>query len=266
MKRKWKLLAILMALLLLNGCALSTLDDLYQVPKRSDDYNDLQAAIDANMDKLEFCAPLNGENLQTVQMADLDGDGIQEYLLFAKGTEEKPLHILVFAIKNGEYALADTIESHGTAFDLVQYVQMDDQPGVELIVGCQISQDVARSVSVYSLRDGKIVSIMSTNYSKFLPCDLMGDACGELMVFHPAEAVDDKGSAELFHFADGALSLYDRITLSGSMEQLIRIEQAQFQNGKNAVYVNCVLDNNSVSTDVLAVVNGELVNLADSGK
>lgn len=264
MNRICRFLVLVLSFLLLSGCSLQTLDDLYQVPKRSDEYNDLQEAIDKNLKGLEFCAPLSGDNLQTIQMADLDGDSVQECLLFAKGTEEKPLQILIFAMKNGEYALADTIESYGTAFDMVQYARIDDQPGVELIVGCQISQDVARSVGVYGFRSGKAVSLMSANYTRFLSCDLMDDDRSELMVFHSEENSEDHGLAQLYRYSNGKLSIYDQANLSGSAERIKRIVPGQLRNGENAVFVDIAVDRNSVTTDALAVVNGKLTNLADA--
>lgn len=261
MNRKWNIMALVLALLLLTGCSLRTLDDLYQVPKRSDDYSDLQSAIDKNMSGREYCAPLNGENLQTVQMADLDGDGVQEYLLFAKGTEEKPLQILIFRLEAGEYVLSDTIESHGTAFDLVEYARMDDRPGYELIVGCQISQDVARSVSVYCLREGKAVSLMSANYTKFLSCDLTGDDRSELMVLRPGESDEDNGLAELYHYSEDIMTRSGQISLSESTERLKRIELGVLQDGKPAVYVDMSVGVSSVTTDIFTVLDGQFTNL-----
>ena len=99
-KRIW--IAAALALMMLSGCSIRTLDQLYQVPKRSDEFNNLQAAIDKNLGSREYCAPLSGDNLQAVQMADLDGDGVQEYLLFTRGDTEKPLQILIFKLQEGE--------------------------------------------------------------------------------------------------------------------------------------------------------------------
>lgn len=261
MNRKWNIMALVLALLLLTGCSLRTLDDLYQVPKRSDDYSDLQSAIDKNMSGREYCAPLNGENLQTVQMADLDGDGVQEYLLFAKGTEEKPLQILIFCMEAGEYVLSDIIESHGTAFDLVEYARMDDRPGYELIVGCQISQDVARSVNVYCLREGKAVSLMTANYTKFLSCDLTGDDRSELMVLRPGESDEDNGLAELYNYSEDILTRSGQISLSGPTDRLKRIELGVLQDGKPAVYVDLSVGISSVTTDIFTVLDGQFTNL-----
>ena len=89
------LIALLIAALLLPGCAMRTVDQMYCLPKRTEDHNNLQVAVDAAMVDLEYCAPLSGENQQTLQSADLDGDGDDEYLLYAKGSSEMPLRIMI---------------------------------------------------------------------------------------------------------------------------------------------------------------------------
>lgn len=264
MIRKWYMIALVLALMLLSGCAMRTLDDLYQVPKRSDVFDNLQSAIDKSMAGLEYCAPLNGENLQTVQTMDLDGDGVLEYLLYARGTEEMPMHILIFVLKDGQYVLSDTIQSHGTAFDLVEYSQMDDRPGVEIIVGCQISQDVVRSVGVYSLRDGKAVPLLSTNYTSFVCCDLVDNERSELMVLRPGETDEDYGVAELYGFGDEALVQLDQINLSGAAERLKHMVPVELPDGVKALHVYTAVEGGSVAVDILAVVNGKLTNLAAS--
>ena len=86
MKKKLLLqISVMLSALLLSGCAMRTIDELYAPPKRSEEYSRLQSAIDIAMAGLEYSAPLSGENQQAVQMADLDGDGVEEYLVFAKG-------------------------------------------------------------------------------------------------------------------------------------------------------------------------------------
>ena len=88
---------------LLSGCMLKTVDQMYCLPRRSEEYHNLQAAMDQVMSGLEYCAPLQGENQQTVQMVDLTGDGQSEALVFAKGVGERPLKIFIFTKEHGAY-------------------------------------------------------------------------------------------------------------------------------------------------------------------
>ena len=87
---------VLLLTFVLTGCSMPTLDDLYCLPKRFNSDSNLQEVIDDAMEGLQFSAPISGINQQTVQAADLDGDGKDEYLLFAKDNSEKPLKILIF--------------------------------------------------------------------------------------------------------------------------------------------------------------------------
>jgi NAD(P)H-hydrate epimerase len=82
--------------LVFSGCALRTVEEMYSLPKRSEKYNKLQTAIDEAMTGLEYSAPTSGDNRQILQNADLDGDGSDEYIIFAKGETERPLRMLIF--------------------------------------------------------------------------------------------------------------------------------------------------------------------------
>ena len=79
------LLLTLFAVTFFTGCNPKTIDQLYCLPKKSEEYTNLQSVIDSAMTSMEYCAPTAGEHQQNVQCADLDGDGIGEYLVFARG-------------------------------------------------------------------------------------------------------------------------------------------------------------------------------------
>lgn len=266
MSRKLKILSAVLAALLLSGCSLHTVDELYRVPRRSEEYNDLQSAIDRSIGDREYWAPLTGENLQTVQRADLDGDGTQEYLLFTKANAEKPLHILIYRMENGEYVLSDTIQSTGAAYDVVEYARVDDKPGYELIVGYQISEQVARSVSIYSFRSGEAVSLMSANYSKFVPYDINADGRSELMVLHAGESDEANGVAELYSYASGTMERSNQARMSEKVEQLKRIVAGRLHGGQPAVYVASAVGESAIITDVFAMVEGHFTNVSFSNE
>ena len=127
-RRKFAAILIFAAALLLTGCGMRTVDQMYAVPKRSSEYQDLQKAIDRAMSGLEYSAPQSGENQQTVQMADLDGDGMEEYLLFARGNSDDPMKIFIFSRQDEAFSLQQTIKSRGAGFEFVEYLDIDENP------------------------------------------------------------------------------------------------------------------------------------------
>ena len=266
-KRIWKAFAVTLAALLLSGCAPLTVAEMYALPKRSEEYAHLQAAIDMAMAGLSYSAPVSGENQQTVQMADLDGDGIDEYLVFAKGNTEKPLQILIFSqTEEGKCQIMTVIESNGSAFERVEYVEIDHSPGCEIVVGRQVSDQLMGNVSVYSFREGYARQIMTSAYSIFLACDLDKDDKGELVLIHPGESEFGAGSAVLYNFRNGEMERSLEVDLSCKAQDVRRITMSNLQDGHPAVYVASAADDGTTITDVLALKRGNLVNISASSE
>lgn len=260
------LILVLMVALLLTGCA-RTVDQMYCLPKRSDAYNNLQSSIDSAMSGLEYCAPLSGENRQTVQMADMDGDGNDEYLLFAKSNqEERPLRILVFRKVDGSFKNVDTVECNGTAFDLIEYVDMNGDGGMEIVAGRQLSDQVIRSVSVYTLHNGELEQMVTANYTKFLTVDLNENGLEELFLFRPGLTETDNGVAELYSMESGIMERYNEVNMSQSVDKLKRILVGKLEGGQAAVYTACTVGDTALVTDAYTLRDGLLANVSFSNE
>ena len=263
--RKFVILTCIV-MVLLCGCAMTTVEEMYQLPKRSQTYNDLQSAIDNAMGDLSYSAPLTGENQQNVQMADLDGDGENEYLLFAKGIQEKPMRILLFKEIDGTFVNVDTVECNGSAFDQVEYVNMDSEGGVEMIVGRQLSDQVIRVASVYTFADNSFVPLASVNYTKFLTTDLDNDGMSELFLLRPGLTDTDNGVAELYSMQQASFERYNEVAMSQPADKLKRIIVGKLDGGKAAVYVASAAGDTALITDVYTLIDQKLTNVTLSNE
>lgn len=252
---------ILVATLMLAGCTMRTVGQMYQLPKRSEDYSNLQSVMDKAMVGLNFSAPIAGDNQQSVQMADIDGDGEQEYLVFCKGSAELPLRILVFDRVNGAFTHIDSIESNGADFDQVEYIQMDEKPGVEVIVGLKISDMLTKSVSVYTFADGESERLITTNYQKFLIVDMEGDTQSELFILRSGQSDADPGVAELYSLKEGIMERSNEVSMSASVDKLKRVLVGKLYDGKQAVYVATAVGDTSLVTDIYTVWDRRLANV-----
>lgn len=266
MFRRCNFILLLLVSLLLSGCALRTVDQMYCLPKRSQEYSDLQTAIDGAMVGLEYSAPLSGENRQTVQMADLDGDREEEYLLFARGSSEKPMKILIFDLDQGSYYLRETIESRGSAFELIEYADMDGRPGLEIVVGRQVSDQVPRTLSVYTFTEGEAEQLMSVSYSKCITFDPDQDDRTDLMVITPGESEADNAVACLYSYQDGTMVRSAEANLSEPADHIKRIRASALQDGTPAVYVASSVEEQAIITDVFALKEGKFTNVSFSNE
>lgn len=267
MRRYWKILICCYAsLLFLNGCALKTVDEMYRLPKRSETENHLQSAIDAAMNGLEYAAPVSGENQQTVQLADLDGDSDPEYLLYARGTSENPLQILIFDQSGETFHLVDRIEGTGSVFEQVEYVNIDSEPGLEIVVGKRVSDQLVRTLSVYTYSSGKLERLMSANYHKFLTCKLWSEEATQLMLIQPGEVDSDRGVAVLYSYQDGEMIRSQEAELSSSAMDVKRIMVSPLESGESAVYVASSMGEGAIITDVFAMKYGRFANISLSNE
>lgn len=264
-KRILFLLTAVLAALLFAGCTMRTVEEMYALPKRSDAFNEMQSAIDTAMYGMTYASPQSGENQQTVQMADLDGDGMDEILVFAKGATEKPLQVLIFTKdSDGRVRTMETIGSNGLAFEQVEYVDFDDQPGYELVVGIRVGDQVQRSVAVYTFKNGDAELMLLNGYSKFLTCDLDENGCAELMVLRPGEQEAAGGMAVLYHYGNGQIERSVEMALSEHPSNIRRIMHGKLENDKPAVFVASTVEQSAIVTDVLTLRDNELVNIAVS--
>ena len=265
MKNRIRMICLwLVAASLLTGCSMRTVDEMYRIPRRSENDNYLQSAIDSAMEDLSFAAPIAGENQQAVQMADLDGDGVLEYIVFARDTLNKAIRILILVQDGANFILQSVIESHGSAFEQVEYVDIDGKPGLEMVVGRLVSNQVRRSLSVYTFAGGTPEQIMTANYLKFLTCDLDEDGQTELMLIKPGETDADRGLAALYTMGAAGMERSREVTLSSTADSIKRIMASRLESGEPAVYVASSADENTVITDIFTLRDGSFSNISFS--
>ena len=251
--------------LLLTGCGARTIDEMYCLPRRSERNNNLRSAIEASMTGRVYAAPVSGANQESVQTADLDGDGKEEYLVFTRVLQDDSLQILLFnQLEDEKYDLWDVIGCKGSSFEQVQYANIDDKPGCELIVGTQLNEKVTRTVSLFSFASGQTAKIKSMIYVKFVVCDLDSNGRSDLMVIQNGEAEADSGSVRLYSYSDGNVVGSVEAKLSVSPEHIRRIAVNKLDSGEQAVYVASACNENAVITDIFALQNGTFSNISQS--
>ena len=267
MKSKKRIFWLLfLVTILLTGCNMRTIDEMYCLPKRPEQYLNLQSVVDEAMRGLQYHAPISGENRQPVQMVDLNGDGSAECLVFAKGNDEKPLKVLIFTCIDDEYIIADTLEGTGTAFEQVQYIHFASTNTYDLVIGRQVSDQVVRPVSVYTLRDGRMEQLLTTHYTRFVPTDLNEDGLSELLVLRPGEDPVANGVAELFSVRSGVVERSHEVAISEPADAIKRIMVSRLNDGHPAVYVASDVDGEAIITDVYALLDQVFTNVSLSNE
>ena len=250
---------------LLSGCFFKSVDELYALPQQSEEYYELQSEIDRLLDNgAAYAAPTSGSNQQSVQLADLDGDGEDEAIVFLKSSGERPLKTYIFDPVDGRFENVAVVEGDGNSFASVEYVQIDGNPGVEMVVGRQVSDQVLQSMSVYAMREGRMVELMTANYTQYTTVDLDGNGNTDLFLLR-FNSDERTGVAEYYRCTDGQIERDPEALMSTAVDGVKRILVGNVDTGVPAVFVSSMYDENSIVTDIFALRDGVFTNITAEG-
>lgn len=262
MRKRWALLLIAAAMVFsFSGCLSGTAEELYCLPALSDEYMSLQKQVDTMLQAgTSYSAPVSGNNRQSIQLQDVDGDGTNEALVFVENPEtEKRLRVCIFDDYQDTYSLSCTIEGDGARFESVSYSDMDGDGISELIVGWQMSAEL-KLLTAYSIKDYQPTNLLSTDYSEYTMTDLTRDGNEDLVVVRMA-ATERSGEVEMYSLMQDGELVSAGTKLSAGVESLSRLRVSGLQDGTPAVYFESVINSTNLVTDIVVYRNDKLRNI-----
>ena len=249
---------------LLTGCGLSVqADDLYALPRLPAQYESLETEINALLAAgAEHAAPSSGSNLQSVQMVDLDGDGVEEAVAFLrKAADAKPMKIYFFKSDGGSYRQMALIEGTASSIYSIAYADLDGDGRREILVGFKSGTEL-QVLAVYTLRGAEPLNLLTTAYLRYAVRDLDGDGRQELTVLYSGE--ENRCMADCYVWNNAELSCLSTAELSFSAAELSRVTAGALADGRQALYITGVTDNSVAACDIMTLKNGVLRNIVHS--
>ena len=266
--RKWLGAILTFALpFVLSGCMMTApVEELYALPKLPAEYEALDAKINAILASgAETISPSSGANLQSVQLEDLNGDGVQEAIAFFRNNDdERPMKIFIFRAMEDTYEQAAVMEGSGTSIHSIRYLDMNGDGVKEILVSWRVSAQV-QALSVYGLENLRPVTLMSDAYVRYETLDLNKDDILELVVLRGDETEAGGSLADYYEWDGAGLLLRSSVRLSVTVGELQWMQEGTLENGERAVFVTGrvagVEETSRAVTDVLVCREGELTNI-----
>ena len=249
------------AALLLSGCMFrASFDELYELPQLPNEYMELRVQIESILsDGAEYAAPTSGTNIQSVQLVDLDGDGVEEALAFFRSnSEERPLKIYIFQAVEDSYEQVALIEGSGTSIHSISYVDMNGDGVQEIIVGWRVNAEY-QAVGVYSLQGFEPKLLMEGLYTQYEVLDFDGDDVQEMVLLR--SDTDGEPVAEYYDWSEDLLQFHSFARLSMTMAELDRVDVGSLRDGEVALFVTGVAEDTRAITDILTYHQGTIVNI-----
>ena len=252
------LAALLAVILTGSGCYSGNIDQYFSLPQPAEEYRQLQELIDRETASgSEYSAPIRGSYRQSVQLADINGDGAEEAMAFFR-TQDATLKINVYTPIGGEYRQVLTLQEEGRSIGSVAFADMDHDGKKDMIVAWQIASGMS-ILSVYSLLNWSGRLLMSTDCTEFVTGDLDEDGQEELLVIRAANT--ETFLADMYTLAENGDPQAATAALSAGISQLQRTRTVTIAGERNALLVESFLSNGDLVTDLLVWRDGALVNL-----
>ena len=251
---------LLLAALLfcLSGCYSGNIDQYFSLPMASEEYQQLQSLIDEELASgSEYAAPTHGSYRQSVQLSDVDGDGVDEALAFFRDGGKNP-KINIYSSENGEYQLVLSLSGEGSSIGRIDYADLTGDGQKELLVSWQISSGVS-VLSVYSLSGWSGDTLLSTDCAEFVTGDINRDGCDELLNLRAANSTTYL--IDQYTFALGQEPQATSAALSTGIASLQRLRMITLAGDAPALLAESTLTTGDLVSDLFVCRDGSLINL-----
>lgn len=254
-KRICRYCALLLALFLLGGCSGLSAEDLYRVPEGTEDYYNLQTALSRIMtDGYSYLTPASGSRREAIQRVDLDGDGVDEALVFLH-SGDGGVQVYIFGKTGGEYLPAAVLDGAGSSVASVDYEDVAGDSGPEILLTCQVSGAVPQALQVYEYDGREARSLLNTGCSEYTLADLDGDGRQEIFCITETESA---ANACYYDGTEKGISGGGSLRLSFPCDGLRRLRMAGLSDGQQAMLVTGSPEDGTLITDVLVAAEDGL--------
>jgi len=257
-ERPAALILLAAVLFTLSGCYSGNIDQYFSPPQPSEEYLQLQELIDQEISGgSEYASPTRGSYRQSVQLEDLDGNGVDEAIVFFRDADRN-LKINIYASTSRVFRKVLTLQGEGRSFGSVEYADFNGDGWKDLVVAWQIAGSMSL-LSVYSMANWTGELLLSTDSTEFLVGDLNGDKQSDLLVLRGVTS--DAYMADMYTYTRERGAQATSAALSAGIFELRRARTVTLSGGTGALMVESVLENGDLVTDLLVCREGSLVNL-----
>ncbi len=263
--KRVKCAALFLVICLLGGCSGMSIDELYCLPKASEDYYDLQEALSQALGNgLSYDAPASGARREPVQLVDLDYDGTDEAVAFFRSSQDGSVAAYIFARRGFQYELADQIPCSGSAVGAVEYADLDGSGSLELLITCQVSEAVTQALQVSRYQNNAAESLLTAPCGRYVLTDLNGDGAKEILCITDSGA-EASAAVTYYTYVGGQMKTDQELRLSENYSDILNIAQGTLEDGTEAVLITGIAED-QMKTDVLIQNDQAELTAVDCGR
>ncbi|MFR3787535.1 hypothetical protein [Agathobaculum desmolans] len=268
--KSFRIIPALLSLLLLGGCTFPSGDDLLAAPKPSTNYRTLQAELEELLASgVSYTAPAEGENRSSIQLVDLDGDGVEEAITFFRGSSaatSSNFSVYVYRKQEERYVCTGSVEGQAMAIESVDYPVITPDGRRGMVLSWRLGGDGTGALTVCDFNKDCVPSVLlETEYSAMELADMTGDGARDLLLLTTDPA--GRRVARLYQYHSGALTLAGETGTSPETVSVERMQTGRVLDNHTAVFAEEKMASGvGLTTDIFVYADDLLINLALDGE
>ena len=257
--------------LLLCSCSANIMPGNMTDPLRAPTLNKKQAEVSAaltatlNLAEIVYRYPQSGANRTPFLFRDINGDGSEEAFVFYSFTArpgEVRLKVLSQSEEGQWFSLYD-IAGQGDQVEFVDFVQLTSLEGPDLLVGWLNSGRQERFLEMVSLSADNEIVQTQYKYVAYAVAD-GGQSRLSRLILATQESRGAPFEVKLMGQRNGGFRQMDSLWLYEEVAAVLQMTQGSLWDKSSGIYLDELLDNDTVATEILRL-NSEGLELVAGG-
>lgn len=261
----------MMLVSLLSGCTvISDPKILMKPPTMSMDKERLYTIVQKEQPpESKLIRPKDLNNTSMIRVADLDGDGTREAIVFYDTPNENVrIHGMLLEEQGDTWVKKLTFDVPGNSLESFKLLDITNDDYPDIVLG--VSLEAQKAMMAYSYKGGALEQVMGgVPYNQLViddgqgnPLDLNGDGENDFVIV----SLNTSGfvSIALYQYNEGSFKELDRIQSDYTVKDIYTALGGQVAENRTGIALDAELDDRSTFSQIVYVKDNKLVNAFQS--
>ncbi|MEK4368120.1 hypothetical protein [Paenibacillus sp. FSL R5-0473] len=251
----------------LSGCTvISDPKLLMKQPMMSMDKEKLYTIVQKEQpSESKLIRPKDLNNTSMIRVADLNGDGTREAIVFYETPNENVrIHGMLLEEQGDTWVKKLTFDVPGNSLQSFKLLDITDDGNPDIVLG--VSVEAQKALMAYSYKGGALEQVMGgVPYNQFIIDDIQGNALdlnGDNESDFVIVTLNTSGFATtaLYQFDEGSFKEVDRMQTDYTVKEIYSALGGQIAENKMGIVLDAELDDRSTFSQIIYVKDDKLIN------
>lgn len=253
---KIRIIALLVAVLLLSGCSAGmSVENLLSAPKLDSTQNEIyQALINSTGTAVKLKYPKSGDYRSAFVVRNIDDEPTDEALVFYESDSvqsgEAALRLKVLDQYDGRWQAVYDLACIGSEVDSISFTTLGMGGKTDIIARFSMLNQTEKTFSVIHYSAGVPKELYAASYSCLEVLDLDGDGYSELVTVSTDKA-SGVSSAMMFGRNENGLEKLSETPLTGVHSEIVRATKGMLTENLTALFLDYSRGQGQYGTDVI---------------